>query len=237
MIRPMLFVALVAATAGLAGCATKKYVAQTVEPIEDRVERLEGGLDETRGELRETKRQLDTTTVTANTADRRAGEALARADAASEKADQVRGQLRAELEQTIANLEDYRLVSTAVVYFAFNSAELTDAARAELDRLVATQRGSKRFFLALQGHADQIGTAEYNLQLSQRRAEAVRRYLVAVHDLPLYRVHILGLGEEKPAEPGRTAEARALNRRVEIHVYSADAATSSATPSNPPSPE
>lgn len=224
MSRRLLTVAMAIAALGLSGCATKKYVAQTVEPVEDRVDRLEGGLEETRSELRQTKQQLATTTETANAADRRAGEALNRADAASEKAEQIRGQLRAELQQTIANLEDYRLAGNAVVYFDFDSAELTDAARAELDRLVAAHRNSKRYFITLQGYTDQIGSAEYNLRLSQRRAEAVKRYLVAQHGIPLYRVYVIGLGEQKPVEEGRTREARALNRRVEVSVFSADAA-------------
>ncbi len=238
MTRQFLTLVMAIAALGLSGCATKKYVAQTVEPVEDRVDRLEGGLEETRGELRQTKQQLDSTTETANTADRRAGEALNRADAASAKAEQIRGQLRTELQQTIANLEDYRLAGNAVVYFDFDSAELTDAARAELDRLVAAHRNSKRFFITLQGHTDQIGSEEYNLRLSQRRAEAVKRYLVAQHGLPLYRVHIIGLGEQKPVEEGRTREARALNRRVEINVFSADAAVAGgSTSGTTPTPE
>lgn len=229
MSRRLLTVAMAITALGLSGCATKKYVAQTVEPVEDRVDRLEGGLEETRSELRQTKQQLATTTETANAADRRAGEALNRADAASEKAEQIRGQLRAELQQTIANLEDYRLTGNAVVYFDFDSAELTDAARAELDRLVAAHRNSKRYFITLQGYTDQIGSAEYNLRLSQRRAEAVKRYLVAQHGIPLYRVYVIGLGEQKPVEEGRTREARARNRRVEVSVFSADAAVADGT--------
>lgn len=71
-------------------------------------------------------------------------------------------------------------------------------------------------------------SAEYNLRLSQRRAEAVKRYLVAQHGIPLYRIYIIGLGEQKPVEEGRTREARALNRRVEVRVFSADAAVAGA---------
>ena len=50
-------------------------------------------------------------------------------------------------------------------------------------------------------------------------------YLVAKHDIPIYRIHMIGLGKEKPADEGRGRDARAKNRRVEVKVFSADQVT------------
>ena len=64
----------------------------------------------------------------------------------------------------------------------------------------------------------------YNDELSRRRADRVMAYLVASHDIPVYRIQIIGLGTEKPADAGRNRAARAKNRRVELKLFSADQA-------------
>ena len=71
------------------------------------------------------------------------------------------------------------------------------------------------------------GAAEYNEALSRRRAESVVEYLVAKHDIPIYRIHMVGLGERKPLDEAKTRDARAKNRRVEVKVFSADQAAAS----------
>ena len=63
--------------------------------------------------------------------------------------------------------------------------------------------------------------------MSRKRAEAVENYLVARHDIPIYRIHIIGLGEMKPVDTARNRSARARNRRVEVKVFSADQVLSS----------
>ena len=88
-------------------------------------------------------------------------------------------------------------------------------------------QANKRFFIAVEGYTDKIGNKEYNEQLSRRRADEVVQYLVAKHDIPIYRIHTIGLGDEKPADDANTREARARNRRVEVKVFSADGVTAS----------
>jgi len=68
--------------------------------------------------------------------------------------------------------------------------------------------------------------------LSRRRAEAVENYLVGQHDIPLFRIHIIGLGEDKPVDAAHNREARAKNRRVEVKVFSADQVLSSLNTGN-----
>jgi outer membrane protein OmpA-like peptidoglycan-associated protein len=80
----------------------------------------------------------------------------------------------------------------------------------------------KRYFIAIQGFTDKTGTPEYNLELSRRRAAAVQTYLVAKHNIPAFRIQIVGLGKEKPVNDEKTREAREKNRRVEVIVFSAD---------------
>ena len=67
----------------------------------------------------------------------------------------------------------------------------------------------------LHGHADEKGTREYNLALSERRAKSIEDYL-ALQGVARNRVEVIGFGEEKPANPGSTSEAHQENRRVEL---------------------
>ena len=80
----------------------------------------------------------------------------------------------------------------------------------------------KRFFIAVEGFTDQTGSDAYNAELSRRRANAVVAYLVSQHNIPVYRIQMIGLGKDKPVDEARNRAARAKNRRVEVTVYSAD---------------
>jgi len=78
----------------------------------------------------------------------------------------------------LQNIDDYKPAGDVVVLFKFNSAKLTDDAKQQLDQTQRFKVGSmKRYFVAIQGFTDKIGTPEYNLDLSRRRAQAVQTYL------------------------------------------------------------
>ena len=97
----------------------------------------------------------------------------------------------------------------------------------ELVKLVGDVKNNKRFFVAVEGYTDATGSRQYNEELSRKRADAVVNYLVAKHDIPIYRIHMIGLGEDKPVDEGKDRAARAKNRRVEVKVFSADQVTAS----------
>ncbi len=217
----------------LAGCATKKYVSQTVDPVKTKVDQVGTAQQATQKELEGDETKLSATSEKADSADARATDALTRADAASKRADDVKDELQSELNQTVANLDDYKSAGEATVHFAFNSDKLTTEDKEELDKLAGGNVGTlKRYLIAIQGFTDRVGTPEYNLDLSRRRAQAVQTYLVAQHNVPVYRVHIIGLGKDKPVDEGRTRAAFAKNRRVEVIVFSADNAVATAQSSN-----
>jgi len=70
----------------------------------------------------------------------------------------------------------------------------------------------------VEGATDSTGDAEYNYALSQRRADAVIQYLAAQHNVPAYKIYLIGLGKDKPVDSNRTREGRAKNRRVDIRL-------------------
>ena len=217
------------------GCATKKYVSKTTDPIKDRVGQVaaqsdkqgqdisqQGSTIQQQGsaitkqgsDLERNQTEINANKERAMAADARAGDALKKGD------DNARD--LSELRQTVANLDDYKPSGTAILPFAFNKDNLTTAGKQELDKLVGDKKAAKRFFIAVEGFTDQVGSSNYNDALSRRRADRVVQYLVAKHDIPIFRIHEIGLGKEKPAEAGKSRSANAKNRRVEVTFYSAD---------------
>ena len=126
----------------------------------------------------------------------------------------------------VQNLDDYKQVSDLTIPFAFNKYTLTDKDRQDLDSLVANASSNKHYFIAVEGFTDSVGPRTYNEALSRKRADAVTEYLVAKHDIPIFRIHMIGLGQDKPVDDGHTRAARAKNRRVEVKIFSADASYS-----------
>ena len=103
------------------------------------------------------------------------------------------------------------------VLFAINSSYLSEAAKTELDKLVRLLEDYKDRRLIVTGHTDATGTADYNLWLSEKRAESVKSHLVS-QGIAENRFTIQGLGQTKPIAPNNTAEGRLKNRRVEVTI-------------------
>jgi OOP family OmpA-OmpF porin len=103
------------------------------------------------------------------------------------------------------------------VNFEFNSATLTAESRPVLDEVAADLKKHPRLRVELQGHTDSAGRDAYNLQLSRRRADAVRGYLVA-QGVSAEQLTAKGYGETQPAADNSTESGRAENRRVEMNV-------------------
>ena len=127
----------------------------------------------------------------------------------------------------VSNLDDYKMQTSVSVPFQFDKYKLTPDAKQDLDKLAGDVQPDKRFFIAVEGYTDSTGSRAYNETLSRQRADAVTEYLVAKHGIPIYRIHMIGLGPEKPVDEAHSRTARAKNRRVEVKVFSADQATAS----------
>jgi OmpA-OmpF porin, OOP family len=103
------------------------------------------------------------------------------------------------------------------VNFEFNKAVLTGDSKPILDQVASGLRKHPRVRIELQGHTDSVGSGPYNLTLSQHRAEAVRDYLIA-QGVSSAELTAVGYGKTQPIADNKTAEGRALNRRVVMLV-------------------
>ena len=132
-----------------------------------------------------------------------------RADAALAKA----GQVDERLTRLWSKRHGRNLVDSLDVQFAFDKAELSDGAMTALLTVIKELKQNPALTVDLLGYTDKSGSAEYNLQLSQRRVEAVRRYLITQGvDIP--RVHAVGLGPV----PKNGAKEDAKSRKVSIKM-------------------
>jgi OmpA-OmpF porin, OOP family len=228
-------IAMLGATALVSGCATKGYVRQNVTPVQDKLNQVADQVNKTGADLQKTQQDvakntqaISATDEKATGADRRAGDAMNRANQANDQA-QKDDQEIAQLRGVIANLDDYKVANQATVLFKFNSAVLSPEDKEELDKVASNTGSMKRYFIAVEGYTDTTGDANYNLQLSRRRADAVVLYLSTEKKVPFYQIRTIGLGENNLVDPGKTKDARAKNRRVEVKVFSADNAVASAS--------
>ena len=104
------------------------------------------------------------------------------------------------------------------VHFDFDKANIRADARPVLDEAERTLKEEKDIELVIvEGHTDGVGSEGYNMKLSRRRAEAVRGYLVD-HGIAPSRIRAEGFGKSRPVASNDTAEGRAQNRRVELHI-------------------
>jgi outer membrane protein OmpA-like peptidoglycan-associated protein len=154
-----------------------------------------------------------------------AQEARSRAEA---EAARIRSQAEAEinrLEQALGQIAETRRTALGLVMnlgsdylkFEFDRAELRPEDRELLSRIAGILLTSEDYTISVNGHTDDVGTEEYNQKLSERRARAVRDYLVEA-GLPPEIFTVEGHGKRLPLVQGTSEEARARNRRVELGV-------------------
>jgi outer membrane protein OmpA-like peptidoglycan-associated protein len=211
------------------GCATKKHVRQAVGPVETRVGSVERRTAEQAAALGDVENNVSRVDERAMEADRKAAAAGQAAQGAQMRADAAHGlageaqqmadQTRSRLTEVVGNLDNYQHVTTESIFFAVNKSKLTKDEMQKLDDAVAKLQGNNNYILEIQGYADKTGTAAKNLELSRKRADEVVRYVTLKHNVPLRRIHVLGLGADVPDADNSSREARKQNRRVDINVY------------------
>jgi outer membrane protein OmpA-like peptidoglycan-associated protein len=138
------------------------------------------------------------------------------------------------LKQTIAlvvekgkpMVKDFELVKVGMsitlkgIYFDFNQATIKPESKPALDNAAKILTDNPTIKVEIQGHTDSVGSSDYNLKLSDRRAQSVVNYLVQNYGIDVNRLTAKGYGKTMPIADNSTAEGRALNRRVEFKILS-----------------
>jgi outer membrane protein OmpA-like peptidoglycan-associated protein len=190
-------------------------VARAVEsraaPLEDRATNTETKLTQVEQNAQRLSGQLDELAAVANTA--KGG-----AKAAQETADAAVAGVSATNER-ISALDDYVPQSVLAVNFKPGSSTLSADSKTKLDEIATKALNAKGYVVEVSGFADATGSVQRNRILSQRRADAVIRYLVENHNIPLRRIVTpYGFGESNPVAENTSRSGRAQNRRVEVKL-------------------
>jgi len=190
---------------------TARAVDSRSAPLEDRATASEGRISEVEQNAQKLSGQLDELAAVSNAA--RGG-----AKAAQDTADAAVAGVNATNER-ISALDDYVPQETAAVTFRVGSSVINAENKAKLDAIATKALNAKGYVLEVTGFADATGNTERNRALSSRRADAVIRYLVENHQIPLRRIVTpYGFGESNPVADNKTRDGRAQNRRVEVKV-------------------
>jgi len=209
--------------AAITGCATKNYVrnqtaplvehtdqldaqtAQNNRQIHDVDERSQTGINHAQGSADSAQQNAQNASNSAGVAETAANDAVHRADS---------------LDSVVKGLDNYAALGKVTVNFGFDKAVLTKDDRDQLDSFAEQIGSAKSYILEVTGRTDSVGSAEYNYELSQRRADAVVQYLASKYQIAAHRFYLIGIGKDKEVASNTTAAGRKQNRRVEVQLLS-----------------
>ena len=222
---------------GVTGCTTKNYVKsqtapliQTANDLDDKTrannqaihdvdERATAGIAKAQASADAANQNAQNATKAAGDADTAANDAVHRADS---------------LGSVVKWAGKLKSLGNVTVTFGFDKATLTKDSKEQLDGFAQQLGSAKSYILEVTGGTDSTGSAEYNYDLSQRRADAVVQYLASKYGIAAHRFYLIGIGKDKEVAPNTTAEGRKQNRRVEVQLLSNASGQSSTATSTPP---
>ncbi len=223
------------AAMGATGCATKKYVRNQMAPVVDHAgqldqqtaknhraiqdvdSRAQSGIQQAQGAADTASQNAQSATSAAGSANTAANDAVHRADS---------------LASVVGNLDNYKQTGDVTVNFGFDKSVLTKEARGQLDSFAAQLGSAQNYILEVTGGTDSTGPAQYNYQLSQRRADAVVQYLASKYNISARRFYLIGIGKDDEVASNKTADGRLKNRRVEVQLLTNVGESQAATASN-----
>jgi outer membrane protein OmpA-like peptidoglycan-associated protein len=210
---------------GTTACATKKFVRTSVGEVNDKVDSLGRSVEQTQERTRQNEAKIaevDTKAQNAATSAQQANGAAANAQNTANAANSAVKTVDTKVDAI--DKASRRLVLEVVLSensggFEFGKKELPESAKQQIDQMVLQLRQDpKNVFIEIEGHTDNIGSAEFNEKLGFERAHAVELYLYEKHQVPLHKINLISYGMSKPAADNKTKEGRAQNRRVVIRV-------------------
>jgi outer membrane protein OmpA-like peptidoglycan-associated protein len=192
------------------GCATKKWVREIVGQQDQKIARTDAEAREQSARIVEHADRIAGLNTKVQGIERSVGDVSDRANTALTKAEETDKRLTRLWSQRHTRQQ----VETVSVHFGFDRWDLDDGAETALRSIIQELQKNPRLTVDLQGYTDPVGTTNYNVGLSQRRVEAVRRYLVK-QGVELPRIQAVGLG---PIFDRDSKEAAAKRRRVSVNL-------------------
>lgn len=222
-LKAMAVIGLAVALSFVGACATKKHVRnrvnERVTPLENRAGELEETSRRNTQDISRIGREVEDVRLRSDRAQQQADRAASAAEQANTRVTGV----EKSVSDLRSNLDKYSVQKTVTVLFKVGRSELLPEAMTALDELAGQIKDRNGFLLEIEGFASSDGDTGMNDRLSQARSESVRRYLGERHNIPLFRMYILGFGESRPVAANETREGRMQNRRVEVRLLTNNA--------------
>lgn len=201
--------------------ARKKYVQRQTAPIKDRINELDE-LTASNGKMikdvdSRATQGIQLASAKANEADQHAIDAGNKATAAQQTAQQAHTRLNT-VEQVVTNIDQYQASTQTEIRFKPGQTVLSKNAKEALDQMATPLKSQRGYIVEVQGFSSGHGQAA--IQNSQKMAESVVRYLVLNHEIPVYRIYLVGMGNAptQAAATGETKPKRITGGRVEISL-------------------
>ena len=202
--------------------ARKKYVARQTEPIRDRINELDELTASNSKTIKDTdaraQQGIQLASTKANEADQHAIEAGNKAQAAQQTAAQANTRLTT-VEQVVTNIDQYQPSTQTEIIFKSGQTVLSKNAKTALDEMATPLKSQRGYVVEVQGFAS--GHGQVAIANSQKMAESVVRYLVLNHDIPVYRIYLVGMGNAPVPTTASSTEAtpkRITGGRVEVSL-------------------
>jgi len=213
--------------------ARKKYVQRQTEPIRDRLNELDELTAANSKMIKDVdsraQQGIQLASTKANEADQHAIDAGNKAQAAQQTATQANARLT-NVEQVVGNIDQYKATNQTEIRFRPGQSVLSKNAKTALDDLANPLKDQRGYIIEVQGFSSGRGQAA--IAASQKMADSVVRYLVLNHEIPVYRIYVVGMGNAPvSADEAKTAK-RTSGGRVEISLLKNDLEQLSAS-SNP----
>jgi len=207
----------------VSGCSTKNYVRSQTTPVIQKTNELDDATATNNRNIHDVDQRAQQGITQAQNSANQAQQSAQSASSSAAQAQQTAQDAvnRADsLASVVGNLDNYKQVATAEVNFGFDKADLTRADRQKLDDFAAQLGSQKSYILAITGGTDSTGSADYNYNLSQRRAQSVVQYLASKYNVPAHKFYLIGIGKDQEVASNNSAAGRAKNRRVSIQMLS-----------------
>jgi outer membrane protein OmpA-like peptidoglycan-associated protein len=223
--------------------ARKKYVQRQVQPVQDRVNELDSLTAANSKMIKDTDERaqqgIQLASAKANEADQHAIDAGNRANTAQQTATQASTRL-STVEQVVGNIDQYKAATQTEIRFRPGQAMLSKKAKDALDEMATPLKDQHGYIIEVQGFSS--GHGQGAIATSQKMADSVVRYLVLNHEIPVYRIYVVGMGNAPvTSEDGKAQHTS--GGRVEISLLKNDleqlastSSTPSATPANNSAP-
>jgi outer membrane protein OmpA-like peptidoglycan-associated protein len=218
--------------------ARKKYVQRQTGPIRDRLNELDELTAANSKMIKDVdaraQQGIQLASAKATEADQHAIDAGNKAQAAQLTAAQANARL-STVEQVVGNLDQYKATNQTEIRFRAGQSVLSKNAKAALDDLATPLKGQRGYIIEVQGFSS--GRGQTAISASQKMADSVVRYLVLNHEIPVYRIYVVGMGNAPVgADEAQTAK-RSSGGRVEISLLKNDLEQLSASASAPAAPQ